>query len=160
MTRGLIAPLGSAFTDAVGRLVRHSPVLDQPPSDLAGLVEANERYRKQRWPAPFDQTTHRLYGGDARNLDRIGDGTVHLIVTSPPYWTLKTYPKPRHSLVPSKITNSSWRLWIACGVSASACSFQVAGSAAWSVTYACPARGMGSITSFRSMRISRLDLAL
>ena len=98
MTRGLIAPLGSAFTDAVGRLVRHSPVLDQPPSDLAGLVEANERYRKQRWPAPFDQTTHRLYGGDARNLDRIGDGTVHLIVTSPPYWTLKTYPEAEAQL--------------------------------------------------------------
>ena len=93
MTRALIEPLGSSFSEAVGRLVRHGPVLDEPARDLAGLVEANARYRKQRWPAPFDQTTHRLYRGDARTLDRIADGTVHLIVTSPPYWTLKSYPE-------------------------------------------------------------------
>ena len=29
--------------------------------------------------------------GDARNLDWIGDEAVHLVVTSPPYWTLKDY---------------------------------------------------------------------
>ena len=46
----------------------------------------------RRWPEPFDQTTHRLYQGDARDLGHIPDGTVHLVVTSPPYWTLKTYP--------------------------------------------------------------------
>lgn len=93
MTRALIDPLGTSFSEAVGRLVRHGPVLDEPASDLAGLVAANARYRKQRWPAPFDQTTHRLYRGDARTLDRIADGTVHLVVTSPPYWTLKSYPE-------------------------------------------------------------------
>lgn len=31
--------------------------------------------------------------GDARDLSHIDDATVHLIVTSPPYWTLKEYPK-------------------------------------------------------------------
>jgi len=30
--------------------------------------------------------------GDARNLDWIPDGSVHLVLTSPPYWTLKEYP--------------------------------------------------------------------
>jgi modification methylase len=30
---------------------------------------------------------------DARNLDWIGDESVHLVVTSPPYWTLKEYNK-------------------------------------------------------------------
>jgi len=30
--------------------------------------------------------------GDARNLDWIPDGTLHLVLTSPPYWTLKEYP--------------------------------------------------------------------
>ncbi|HEV7226513.1 MAG TPA: site-specific DNA-methyltransferase [Pirellulales bacterium] len=29
--------------------------------------------------------------GDARALDWIADGSVHLVVTSPPYWTLKKY---------------------------------------------------------------------
>ncbi len=36
-------------------------------------------------------TTHRLMLGDARDLSAIPSGSVHLIVTSPPYWTLKTY---------------------------------------------------------------------
>ncbi|MGA9365152.1 MAG: site-specific DNA-methyltransferase [Bacteroidota bacterium] len=37
-------------------------------------------------------TAHRLYLGDARNLQPIEDNSVHLVVTSPPYWTLKEYP--------------------------------------------------------------------
>jgi site-specific DNA-methyltransferase (adenine-specific) len=36
-------------------------------------------------------TTHRLIQGDARNLSFIADESVHLVVTSPPYWTLKRY---------------------------------------------------------------------
>jgi site-specific DNA-methyltransferase (adenine-specific) len=36
-------------------------------------------------------TTHRLIHGDARSLASIPDQSVHLVVTSPPYWTLKRY---------------------------------------------------------------------
>jgi modification methylase len=36
-------------------------------------------------------TTHRLIQADARKMDFIPDGSVHLIVTSPPYWNLKRY---------------------------------------------------------------------
>ena len=36
-------------------------------------------------------TLHRLQLGDARELDWISDASVHLVVTSPPYWTLKKY---------------------------------------------------------------------
>jgi len=36
-------------------------------------------------------THHRLINGDARDLSFLGDGSVHLIVTSPPYWNLKRY---------------------------------------------------------------------
>lgn len=32
-----------------------------------------------------------LHLGDARELDWIPNGSVHLVVTSPPYWTLKEY---------------------------------------------------------------------
>lgn len=60
---------------------------------LAALVEENTRYRSQPWPAPFDQTTHRLCLGDSRRLTSLADGSVHLVVTSPPYWTLKAYPE-------------------------------------------------------------------
>ncbi len=37
------------------------------------------------------QTTHSLHLGDARELDWVPDNSVHLVITSPPYWTLKKY---------------------------------------------------------------------
>ena len=37
--------------------------------------------------------THVIHCGDSRHLDWIPDGSVHVVVTSPPYWTLKEYPK-------------------------------------------------------------------
>ena len=36
-------------------------------------------------------TIHRLIHGDARNLAFLDDESVHLVVTSPPYWNLKRY---------------------------------------------------------------------
>lgn len=36
-------------------------------------------------------TVHRLVQGDARDLSFIPDQSVHLVVTSPPYWTLRRY---------------------------------------------------------------------
>lgn len=36
-------------------------------------------------------TIHRLINGDARDLCFIEDESVHLVVTSPPYWNLKRY---------------------------------------------------------------------
>jgi DNA modification methylase len=37
--------------------------------------------------------THIIHCGDSRDLAWIDDESVHLVVTSPPYWTLKEYPK-------------------------------------------------------------------
>ncbi|MBI2862282.1 MAG: site-specific DNA-methyltransferase [Chloroflexi bacterium] len=37
------------------------------------------------------ETHHRLVQGDARDLSFLSDESVHLVVTSPPYWTLKRY---------------------------------------------------------------------
>lgn len=36
-------------------------------------------------------TTHRLFLADAREMTDIEEASVHLVVTSPPYWTLKEY---------------------------------------------------------------------
>lgn len=36
-------------------------------------------------------TEHKLFLGDARKLKSVDDESVHLVVTSPPYWTLKKY---------------------------------------------------------------------
>lgn len=67
------------------------PEVDNTSDSLASLMAANQRYRSVPWPAPFDQTSHRLHLGDARDLGWIRDQSVHLVVCSPPYWTLKEY---------------------------------------------------------------------
>jgi len=36
-------------------------------------------------------TVHRLVQGDARDLSFIPDESIHTVITSPPYWTLKRY---------------------------------------------------------------------
>ena len=54
--------------------------------DRAALEEIERRV--QRVPSH-----HKLIQGDARDLSKIVDSTVHLVVTSPPYWTLKEYNK-------------------------------------------------------------------
>ena len=62
------------------------------------LLALNEYYRSHPWPKPFDRTEHRLRLGDARGLSWIPNGSVHLIVTSPPYWTLKKYERNERQL--------------------------------------------------------------
>ena len=64
---------------------------DNERGAIEKLLALNAYYRKHTWPAPFDSTKHMLRLGDARDLSWIGDSSVHLIVTSPPYWTLKQY---------------------------------------------------------------------
>jgi DNA modification methylase len=39
----------------------------------------------------MQSTLHRLINGDARDLSFLEDESVHLVVTSPPYWNLKQY---------------------------------------------------------------------
>ena len=77
-------------------LFRDGKPLPEPDNTSEGLKilrAANERFRQIPWPAPFDRTSHILRQGDARDLSRIADSSVHLVVTSPPYWTLKQYPE-------------------------------------------------------------------
>lgn len=38
-------------------------------------------------------TTHDLYLHDARDMSIVKPESVHLVLTSPPYWTLKRYPR-------------------------------------------------------------------
>src|SRR3990167_140180 len=36
-------------------------------------------------------TTHDLFNRDSRRIDFLPPNSIHLVVTSPPYWTLKEY---------------------------------------------------------------------
>ena len=40
-----------------------------------------------------DRATLTIYHGDSRELGWIAPGSVHLVLTSPPYWTIKEYPR-------------------------------------------------------------------
>jgi modification methylase len=64
---------------------------DNVPEAVQRLLAENQRLRHQLWPAPYDRTKHRLRLGDARDLSWLPSGSVHLVVTSPPYWILKEY---------------------------------------------------------------------
>ncbi|MDC0403398.1 site-specific DNA-methyltransferase [Candidatus Pelagibacter sp.] len=67
------------------------PSSDNTPVALQRLRDVNALLRTVPWPAPYDVTQHLPHLGDARDLGWIPDESVHLIVTSPPYWTLKEY---------------------------------------------------------------------
>lgn len=64
---------------------------DNTSEGMLALQKLNRFYRTSAWPAPFHKTEHRLHRGDARDLSWIPDESVHLVVTSPPYWVLKDY---------------------------------------------------------------------
>ena len=68
-----IATLGDHQT-ALPRIAKDKELLDRIESHVRCLP-----------------TSHTLHRGDARDLSFIPDQSVHLIVTSPPYWTLKEY---------------------------------------------------------------------
>lgn len=67
------------------------PETDNTSEGLAALLDANRTLRDAQWPEPFTTTRHHLRLGDARDLSWLPNSSVHLVVTSPPYWTLKEY---------------------------------------------------------------------
>jgi DNA modification methylase len=71
--------------------IERIPAGDNEPGALKRMLEANGLLRNLPWPEPFNRTVHRLHLGDARDLSWLADESVHLVVTSPPYWTLKQY---------------------------------------------------------------------
>jgi modification methylase len=62
-------------------------------------------------------THHRLFVGDARDIDPAKIGPVHLVVTSPPYWTVKDYGAPSQIGFGQNLkeyVNSLRRVWRNC----------------------------------------------
>jgi len=64
---------------------------DNSPGSLKLLQAANEIYRQTIWPVPFRSTRHDLRLSDARDMNWLPNDSIDLIVTSPPYWSLKQY---------------------------------------------------------------------
>ena len=66
-------------------------VLKCPQTDIPRIAKDKQLLKQIELAVQQLPTTHNLCQADARNLSFINDESVHLIVTSPPYWTLKKY---------------------------------------------------------------------
>jgi site-specific DNA-methyltransferase (adenine-specific) len=67
------------------------PEKDNEPGSVEVLLAANRWWRQNPWPEPFNKTVHTVRRTDARSLDMVESNSVHLIVTSPPYFNIKPY---------------------------------------------------------------------
>jgi DNA modification methylase len=69
--------------------VNETPVLEQ--TDIPRIAKEPARLAEIEAKVRSLPTRHQLYRRDARELDFIAPESVHLVLTSPPYWTLKEY---------------------------------------------------------------------
>ncbi len=65
--------------------------LENSQKAIPALAKNNELSNKIESVLPTLPTTHRFILGDAVRMEFLEPESVHLIVTSPPYWTLKKY---------------------------------------------------------------------
>ncbi len=65
--------------------------LENPQSDIPRIAKEHNLLKQIEASSQQIPTTHNLFQTDARKLSFISDESVHLVVTSPPYWTLKKY---------------------------------------------------------------------
>ena len=66
-------------------------VLENPQKDIPRIAKNKMLLKQIESAVQQIPTAHNLYQADARSLSFIDDESVHLILTSPPYWTLKKY---------------------------------------------------------------------
>src|SRR5579859_3675701 len=79
------------LTDAAAAIIAAAGPIQDPQTDLPRLARDPALAPIVDAAVQEVDSTHRLLLGDARDLSAIPGGTVHLVITSPPYWTLKRY---------------------------------------------------------------------
>ena len=65
--------------------------LKDPQTDIPRIAKDKRLVKLIEESVRRIPTRHRLNLGDARDMASLSEGSVHLVVTSPPYWTLKEY---------------------------------------------------------------------
>lgn len=81
--------------------IRSDPLMEYVPAEFRSIKNLQRelpRIAKNRQQIRSIETAlgsipseHHLYHADARSMEFLGTESVHLILTSPPYWTLKKY---------------------------------------------------------------------
>ena len=82
---------GGAADGERAAVLPYIPSTDDAPGAPDALLNAKKILRAERWPAPYDRTSNLMILGDARDLSMVPAESVHLVVTSPPYFNLKAY---------------------------------------------------------------------
>lgn len=77
--------------DYIYYLPRSVSVLENPQKDIPRIAKNKMLLKQIELAVQQIPTTHNLYQADARSLSFVNDESIHLILTSPPYWTLKKY---------------------------------------------------------------------
>ena len=55
------------------------------------LIQEKKNIQKYRETSIFGDTKHRIIKGDSRDMSKIKDESVSLVITSPPYFNAKDY---------------------------------------------------------------------
>jgi DNA modification methylase len=65
--------------------------LEDPQKDIPRIAKDRKLIRQIEHAIQRIPTSHRVINRDARDMRELEPNRVHLVVTSPPYWTLKEY---------------------------------------------------------------------
>jgi DNA modification methylase len=65
--------------------------LNDPQTDIPRIAKDKNLIKLIEDAVRRIPTTHSINLGDARAMDKLRTGSVQLVITSPPYWTLKEY---------------------------------------------------------------------
>ncbi|MGH7002271.1 MAG: hypothetical protein ACREEA_12280, partial [Stellaceae bacterium] len=88
-------PLTSLESDPAADLAAFLPEslwpLANPQTDLPRIARDSQAMTLIHEAVRCIPTRHHLFRGDARKMKRLAPSSVHLVLTSPPYWTLKEY---------------------------------------------------------------------
>ncbi|MGD2174943.1 MAG: hypothetical protein PVJ27_06030, partial [Candidatus Brocadiaceae bacterium] len=82
------------LTDALPERLRR---LTDPRAEIPGIAKDPDTVRAIEASVQRVPTTHRLHLADARHME-LARESIHLVLTSPPYWTLKEYPEEKGQL--------------------------------------------------------------
>ena len=90
-TKHEVEGMSSAIRDLSAYVPKGLGRLDNPQTAIPRLAKDSEAVREIERAVRSVPTSHWLYRGDGRDLSTIPSQSVHLVLTSPPYWTLKEY---------------------------------------------------------------------
>ncbi len=84
-------PQAEALKDLSVFVPKELRAIGEPQTAIPRIARDTELIKQIETAVQQVPTMHSLYHGDARNVLRLKEESVHLVLTSPPYWTLKEY---------------------------------------------------------------------